>query len=354
MTLPVGNFCDAVRSSCRTCVDKSPVKISQEGIRSFLENLDKHQYEELAIDTPMHMPVKFSSMAEEINFIALIDLLNFGSGYRLSLHKLAQRGAFDTIRFGAMSFHIGGKPMTAETFKSITAYEVSEIFQFPIEREVHPPNMSFVTMLEPNELRPLADGIVSVLNTTGEFLQTHGYKDLAAFILDVTKPSGQPPSAIKLVEHLVRALPGLHDFYKINGDDVYLFKKAQILTYHLWMFFKDQDPERFNFVDIHDMTIFSDNVIPTILEHFGVFEIPKEWKDDMEANVDLGETRTTIMRAASVVACEEIVRQTRSDNPIGPVKDMKEGELDVYLWRVAKVGDYRKVPRLEFRNTVMF
>ncbi|KAG0173758.1 hypothetical protein DFQ28_011251 [Apophysomyces sp. BC1034] len=354
MSLPTGNFCEVVRSTCKACVDNSPVKVSQQGIRSFLEKLDKHQFEELAVDTPMHMPVKFETVADEINFIALIDLLNFGSGYRIPLHQLAQRGAFDTIRFGAMSFHIGGTPLTAETFKSITAFEVSETFQFPIDREVHPPNMPFVTMTEPTELKPLADGIASVLNSTGEFLHKHNYKDLASFILDVTKSGGQPPSAVKLVEHLVRALPGLHDFYQIDGADVYLFKKAQIMTYHLWMFFKDQLPDHFNFSDINELTIFSDNVIPTLLEHMGVIEIPKEWKDDMEADIDLGETRATILRAAAVIACEDIVRHTRSLQPLGPVKNMSEGDLDVYLWRLGKVGEYRSVPRFQLRDTVMF
>ncbi|KAI8379721.1 uncharacterized protein BYT42DRAFT_515239 [Radiomyces spectabilis] len=349
MPLPTGNYLEAIRTTSKEVVAKSPVKVSEEGIKNFLENLDKQQYEELSIDTPMRMPVKFDNIAEEVNFIALIDLLNFGSGYRVPLHELAGRGAFDTIRFGAMSFHIGGTPMTAETFKNITAFEVSEIFQFPIDREVQAPNMPGVTIGEPTPLKPLAQGIADVLNTTGEFLEKHGYKDLASFILDVTK--GGDSTAAKLVENLIKALPGLHDFYNIDGTEVYLFKKAQILVYHLWLFFKDQDPARFDFKDIHEMTIFSDNVIPTMLAHLGVLELPQSWKDDITANVDLGETRATILRAAAIVACEDIIRAAPT---VGPIPNMHEGDLDVYLWRLGKIGDYRKVPRFELRDTVMF
>ncbi|KAI7852410.1 hypothetical protein BDC45DRAFT_537304 [Circinella umbellata] len=357
MTLPQGDYLQAVRSSCRDLTENSPVKVSSNGIESFLKNLDKHRFEELSIDTPMRMPLKFSSLAEELNFVALIDLLNFGSGYRVPLHELAGRGAFDTIRFGAMSFHIGGTPMDAETFSSMTAFKVSEIFQFPIDREVKPKDMPFITMTEPTELKPLADGIVSVLNTTGEFLKQHNYKDLSTFILDVTKPvPGQKPSASKLVEHLVKALPGLRDTYTLNDNQpVYILKKAQILVYHLWMFFHDQQPDRFDFEDIDQLTVFADNVVPTLLIHLGVLEIPENWQKDIQDGQDMGETRATILRAASIVACEDIAKlANQGDSSVSSVTRMNEGELDVYLWRLGKEGDYRKIPRFALRDTVMF
>ncbi|KAI9270410.1 hypothetical protein BDA99DRAFT_501688 [Phascolomyces articulosus] len=357
MALPQGDYLEAVRSSCRALTENGPVKVSNDGIRSFLKDLDKHRFEELSVDTPMRMPLKFSSLAEELNFVALIDLLNFGSGFRVPLHELAGRGAFDTIRFGAMSFHIGGTPMDAETFSSMTAFKISEIFQFPIDREVKPKDMPFITMTEATELKPLADGITSVLNTTGEFLKQHKYNDLATFILDVTKPvPGQKPSASKLVEHLVKALPGLRDIYTLNGNQqVYLLKKAQIMVYHLWMFFREQEPDRFDFVDIDHLTVFADNVVPTLLVHLGVLEIPETWKADIREGQDLGETRATTLRAASVVACEQIVNLVKQGDPtVSTVTHMNEGNLDVYLWRLGKEGDNRKIPRFSLRDTVMF
>ncbi|KAI8096272.1 uncharacterized protein BX664DRAFT_382745 [Halteromyces radiatus] len=357
MVLPKSDFVQAVRTTCKQLVENSPVKISEQGVKNFLTKLEKPQYEELAIDTPIRMPLKFSSVAEEINFIAVIDLLNFGSGYRVPLHELAGRGAFDVIRFGVMSFHVGGTPMTTEKFKTIDIHEVSSIFQIPIEKEVPvKEDMPFMTTVQPTPIKPFAQGIVDVLNSTGAFLDQHGYKDLAAFILDVTKPdNNKKPSAVKLVEQLVRALPGLQDWTVTpQGDTVYLFKKAQILVYHLWLIFHDQDPDRFGFDDIDDLTIFADNVIPTMLIHLGVIDIPEAWQQELDNHKDVGEYKAYVLRAASVVACEEIVKISRSDAPVGQVHHMTEGALDVYLWRLGKVGDYRKVPRMEWRNTVMF
>jgi hypothetical protein len=90
--LPQGNFVEAVRTSCCSFVEKSAVKISPKGIEDFLNKLDKLQYQELAYDTTIKMPLKFQTIEEEVNFITVIDLLNFGSGYRVPLHELADRG----------------------------------------------------------------------------------------------------------------------------------------------------------------------------------------------------------------------------------------------------------------------
>ncbi|KAI7868908.1 hypothetical protein BDF14DRAFT_1874459 [Spinellus fusiger] len=350
--MPIPTLFEAIRTSCRQCIAKSHVQVSEERARHFLESLDTATFEELSTDSPMRMPLKFSSMAEEINFIAFIDLLNFGSGYRLPLHAAIDRGAFDTIRFGAMSFHIGGTPMTAEKFKDLSAFDISEIFQIPIDRDVHPPDMPFVTMTEATELKPLAASIASVLNTTGEFLKDNHYKDMASFILDTTSPTHGPPSAARLVSALVKALAGFQDTYCVQGQEVLIYKKAQLLVYHLWVFFRDHDPERFDFEDVGALTVFADNVIPTLLVHLGIVTIPQAWKEDIEANRDIGGERATVLRAASIVACERIVQLARSS--VGPVSTMKEGDLDIYLWRLGKEEAYRKIPRFEWRDTVMF
>ncbi|ORE04228.1 hypothetical protein BCV72DRAFT_278042 [Rhizopus microsporus var. microsporus] len=344
-TLPTGNFVEAVRTSCRALTEKSDkVKISKQGIDRFLSELDKKQYDELSYDSSVILPLKFSTMEEELNFISVINLLNFGSGYRLELHKYAGRGAFDTIRYGVMAMHIGGIPMDAKTFSEIDIFKVSEIFQFPIDKEVRHETLDFVTMSQPTPLKPLAVGITSTLNTTGKYLQDHRYKSLAHFILDHAKK--QPKDALYLVEALVRAFPALHDHYVFGDDKVYLFKKAQIMVYHLWFLLRHQVPDLFDFTNIDSLTVFADNVVPTMLIHLGVMEIADEWKETIEKNVDLSVEVTTALRAASVAACEDIVH---ASNGL-----MNTGGLDVYLWQLGKVGDYRKIPRLQLKDTIMF
>ncbi|KAI7889602.1 uncharacterized protein EV154DRAFT_423632 [Mucor mucedo] len=346
---PEGNIVEAVRTSCRAFVADSPVKVSGQGIELFLEKLDRLQYLELSNDVTIKMPLKFDTVHDEMNFITVIDLLNFGSGYRVPLHAMVDRGAFDTIRFGAMSFHIGGTPMDAETFKKMTVFQVAEIFQLPIDREVRHETLDFVTLTQPTELRPFADGLTSVINTTGEYLVEHGYKDLAQFIMDHVKTA--PQDACSLVKHFAQHLPGLFDKYKFDDHVVYLYKKAQIIVYHLYLTFREQLPEYFDFKDIDQLTIFSDNVIPTLLTELGVLQIPESWQTQITANQDLSLQQATTLRAAAVVACDDIVMAAKT---VGPISDMSTGALDVYLWRLAKEGDYRKIPRFQLKDTVMF
>ncbi|CAO3695739.1 unnamed protein product [Rhizopus stolonifer] len=342
-SLPTENFVDTVRSSCRLFTETSPVKISPRAIEQFLETLDAEQYKELAHDSTIRLPLKFSTDQQEINFVSMIDLLNFGSGYRMELHQAVDRGAFDTIRYGLMAMHIGGVDMDAKTLKEIDVYRVAELFQFPIEREVRHETLDFVTLTEPTELKALAVGIMNVLNKTGEYLMVHGYEDLASFIL--SKAKEVPQNAKFLTEELVKALVGLQDHYEFEGKKVYLFKKAQILVYHLWLTMREKVSE-FDFKDIDELTIFADNVIPTMLVQLGILEIPEEWLETIKKNQDLTEQVATTLRAASVVACDDLVKASKGT--------LTTGGLDVYLWRLGKVGDYRKIPRFQLKATVMF
>jgi hypothetical protein len=117
------------------------------------------------------------------------------------------------------------------------------------------------------------------------------------------------------------------------------------------MFFKDQDPARFNFSDIQELTIFSDNVIPTMLQHLKVIQIPDSLQHKIGAGRELTTEEAYLARAAAVVACERIVQKAHSQETF---PHMTEGELDVYLWRLGKEGEYRKIVRLQLQDTVMF
>ncbi|KAI8364973.1 hypothetical protein BD560DRAFT_436639 [Blakeslea trispora] len=352
-SLPEGNYVEAVRSSCARFIEQSPITIAQEGIDRFLTQLDRQQFDELAFDSTMKMPLRFNTLEEEINFITFIDLLNFGSGFRVPLHQLVDRGAFDAIRFGAMSFHISGKSMNAKTLQNMSIFEVAEIFQLPIDREVRHETLDFVTLTEPTALKPFAAGLTTVLNTTGDYLVAHQHQDLADFILHHVKQ--HPQQAAYLVSQLVQAFPGLQDSYQFPhaSEPVYLYKKAQIIVYHLWFTFRTQAPEHFDFKDIDQLTVFSDNVIPTMLIELGVItNVPESWQRAIQANEDLSVEAATTLRAAGVVACEAIVK--RSKEQIGSVPHMTTGGLDVYLWRLGKVGHYRQLPRFQLKETVMF
>jgi len=109
------------------------------------------------------IPLSFQSIEEEINFWSIVDLINFGSGYRHLLHKHCKRGAFQVICAGVMSMYIGGSGLSATYMKNLSLSEVSELFQLPfIEEEKL---NDYMSIPKPGPLKPL----ISMLHTHSSY-----------------------------------------------------------------------------------------------------------------------------------------------------------------------------------------
>src|SRR5271155_2352712 len=167
---------------------------------------------------------------------------------------------------------------------------------------------------------------------------------------------------------MVEAIPGFRDMAVVDGESVYLFKKIQLLTQDLYERFSKSQPELFNFYDIDQLTIFSDNVIPTVLHHLSIIrlDIPddgtprqigiiKGLQEDLRTGRETTEERSYVFRAAAVDACEIIVATAKSV-PHAPqfLKNMTAEQIDAYLWQLPKKGELRDIIRLSDPNTVFF
>lgn len=135
------------------------------------------------------MPLKFDNLIQEVNLIALAELLNFGSGYRVELKRLTTRGAFDTIRALVMSFHISQTDLSAKGLESMTIDGIANMAQLPMIEEVDHPNLQGVQIGQRTKLARMAGEIVQILNNTGEVLRRGGYQNLGTFAIDCAKKS---------------------------------------------------------------------------------------------------------------------------------------------------------------------
>ena len=54
------------------------------------------------------MPLKFPSVAAEVNLVSILSLLNFAHGYRVPLRRATGRGAYDSIRALIFSLYLSG------------------------------------------------------------------------------------------------------------------------------------------------------------------------------------------------------------------------------------------------------
>jgi hypothetical protein len=167
---------------------------------------------------------------------------------------------------------------------------------------------------------------------------------------------------------MVDAIPGFRDMAIVDEKPVYLFKKIQLLTSDLHLRFSKSNPELFSFYDFDELPIFSDNVVPTILNHLNIIPLSVDLDstlrqkhlvegllEDMRTGRETTMERSYTFRAAAVDACEIIVREAKEfPNANTFIRDMKAGQLDAYLWKIAKLGSTREVTRFSDPNTIYF
>jgi len=342
------NILDKVRESAQYVTENnSVVKVNESAIERFLEGLEESEFREKA--TPVVFPLKFDSPDEEINFIAIIDLLNFGSGFRHELHHALDRGAYESICFGAMAMYLsnGGK-LDAAFMKRVSLFDVGSYFDLPLSKEValQPGLYTY----QPSPLKPLAEKIKSVLNETGNILLSLGQSSLSSFIMEVTKPQPDaPPKAAHLVATLVETFPAFNDKSIFQGKEIFVLKKAQLLAGDLYRRFKETLPNRFDFIDVDRLTVFSDNVLPAVLRHYGILELSEPLKVHVDGKQELVDPEWEVaLRVSAIHACELIVQSAAQRPGNIPLNAM---ELDYFLWTKGKDPDFRKVERHSTKNT---
>ncbi|KAG0227244.1 hypothetical protein BGW42_003089 [Actinomortierella wolfii] len=350
------NLYKAVVETSRTCRENSKIEIDRKAINRFLSELTQESWSKHSIANGMSFPLRFESIEQEANILGLIDLLNTGHGWRKELHEASDRGAFDTIVFGVMSFHIGSQKTTGEALSKLTVWEVASHFGIPLQKDV-PTEIALVTMSKPTELVKFAKQITQVLNETGQVLIQQKFDTLGAFIMDAAKRANG--SGEKFSEILINTFPAFQDATELDGQPVYIFKKALLLASTLERRFGATEP-LFKFNDIHKSPIFADNVIPTMLVHFGTLILPENLKHTVQEGQSTSVEESYRLRAASIDVCHEIARIANSGEAkeickvdFGP-QGMREVDLDVYLWRVAKEPHLRKIPRFHCKDTIFF
>lgn len=165
---------------------------------------------------------------------------------------------------------------------------------------------------------------------------------------------------------MVEAISGFRDLGVVDGEPVYLFKKVQLLVLDLHKRFSESHSELFYFHDIGEMTVFADNVIPTMLHHLEIISLDNPngtsrqigilqgLQEDLKTGRDSTMERSLMFRAAAVDACETILQRAKEANLAPFITNMTAEQLGAYLWHVAKEGTTRQVIRFCDSNTIYF
>ncbi|OQR95859.1 hypothetical protein THRCLA_07508 [Thraustotheca clavata] len=325
-----------VRASCAVFMEEKAksVKISQEKIDSLASTVNPEQF--AALSDPVRYPLAFRSLSDELNFIALVNLLNFGSGYRKPLHQITERGAHETMTFGAIGLYISEPRLDAKFLRGLSLESVASYFSLPTERDEQLSPGIYIS--KPGPLKPLAESIQKVLNESGQILLDLGFEDFGAFL--IAKIKNTPTTASDLVEIIATTFPAFHD---VSGSVSFL-KKAQCFVASLYRRFADED-EAFKFEDIAKLTAFSDSGLPCVLHAMGILEYSAELEEQIEKETLLPHGGVEVeLRAAAVVACDQIIAASGFDMI----------SLGSYLWRIGKEPTYRSKKRHATQDTVYY
>ncbi|KAF9932899.1 hypothetical protein FBU30_007058 [Linnemannia zychae] len=350
------NLYDTIYTSSKSCRERSNIKIDHGAIDLFLENLTQESWSKHSVANGMSFPLRFESLEQEVNILSLIDILNTGHGFRKELHEDSDRGAFDTIVFGTMSLHISSSDTSANALSKMSGWEVGEHFGITMQKD-EPTELPHVTVSKPTVASKLAGQLQGVLNETGRILKEKKFETLGAFVIDAAKKANG--SGEKFSEILINTFPAFQDYADIDGENVYIFKKALLLASTLERRFATKEPI-FAFSGLERSPIFADNVIPTMMVHLGILILPENLKHTVQENGVTSVEESYRLRAAAVDGCREIVERAnqKGENKIGKVEYGENGmsscDLDVYLWRVAKEPQYRKIPRFHCKDTIFF
>ncbi|KDN37653.1 hypothetical protein K437DRAFT_259708 [Tilletiaria anomala UBC 951] len=381
-----------VRKSCKELREASGISISSSKIDAFLRSLDEYTYERLKKEHGVNFPLQFASIHVEVNFLAVLALLNTLSGYRSVFHQHTGSGAYQNVIKLLFGLYIGsaddggtGK-LSAHGLASLTEDDVAGIWGVSLlEERPHESMPAVVVGKRGGAMLEVVQLVVKLCRETGNILLQGGYPDLGAFALEalkegerIEKQKGEATGVDTVVDKLVRGIPGFADMHLVDGKQpVYLFKKAFFFVYSIHARFAGNSSFPVRLPSVNDLPMFVDNVIPTMIKHFGMIDIsesssaalqqwanpstkPTSSANGVEEGPELSHDEAYRVRAAALdagVAITARAKELAQAEPerYGWMSTMVEVDVDGYLWAVAKDDQaLRKVPRLVEKQTIMY
>ncbi|CAA7259246.1 unnamed protein product [Cyclocybe aegerita] len=408
---PSSGFLQAIRQSSKELRIASGISITPDHIqRLLLSPTFTTSFKRVSKHHGLTLPLKFSSHLDELNFFSVLSLLNFGSGYRVPLHTASGRGAWDSVRALTFSLYLtsttgDGDLLSSKGLQTIGVAKVAELLGVSLHVEKPHDKLPGVVVGElGGPLYEFVRLVVSTLNKTGEMLENLGYVNLGAFIAEALREAGtvqgrSDDAAIEVIlERIVRAFPGFRDMAEVNGQNIYCFKKALFLIHAITIRFGSFRPPPFPVPNTNNIPVFSDNVLPSLLIHLGIIDLPTTGtlsnllvfpdagseeklktllnlpppldvkpadtaqKKVPEEGPVLTADQSYILRAAAIDACELIIETAQSLDPaflnaseVEWLPKITLPDLDMWIWAVAKDrSDYRALERFVAKDTVYF
>jgi hypothetical protein len=306
---------ERVLPSCRRVAESARlVTINEAALAAFAERIAP-----LLPAAMTHTPHHFAGDVEQtVAYFLVLDALNFGSGFFAHYRPYrGEKGYFALATALRDWFAEQGQP-TPAALQAIDAAEMSRILgQDPASAP----------------LRPFIGWAVEALHQLGRFIEV----DLNGRCANMLTYGNH--HADDMVTLLCR-MPMFRDVATLDGEEVWLLKRAQILVHDTAI--AGAERSLFTIEGLNRLTVFADNMLPFVLEANGVLR----YDPALSHRIGRGETlrpgcRAEIeLRALSVHACELLRLELAR---LGVVASARE--VDFALWNAGvatpESGDHR-------------
>ena len=352
----------SVRAAAADAAAAAHIAVDTPAIDRVLRGIDAQAFARLRTNHGGSVPLRFESPDEHLNFVCVMVLLNACSGYRDAFHAATGRGAADNMRRLALGLFLthndGPSPLSAAGLERLRAPLLAEVLGVSLHTEAPHPVLPGVTVgTRGGPLADALDALAEMCRTTGAFLMSRGCADLGTYVARAVEAALADSAApLDVLLGALAEVPGFADARTVDGRQVYIYKKAFLLIHTLLTSDRIGHPAlaalaaRSRADIVPQLPLFVDNVIPTLLIHWGVLT-----NVDVPPGHELSHDAGYRIRAAALAAGSQIAARAHalaSEPSLPFLAHVTEAELDAYLWSIAKEPALRALPRLAEKSTM--
>lgn len=306
-----------IREGCRQVADAASfVRIDRARLEQYARDFPVTELGKATLDPATHYVGRGK---DTLLFVLALDTINFGSGYFPHIKKRAGMSGYFTVAAGLNDWFKAEGPPSAERLESLTRADCARIFG-------------------------QVEGDAVALELMGLF--AGALKDLGALLL--ARFGGEATRLVETARHkaanlirILRQMPYFDDVAIWRGRAVPFMKRAQLTAADLNLAFAGEGWGRFD--DLHDLTIFADNLVPHVLRVDGVLS----YDPALLARISTGEVlkagspEEVEIRAAALHAVEVLKGHLRAAGH----NRITSMALDYLLWNRGQADRYKAAPR---------
>lgn len=207
---PSGQFISRVRSTSRAVRESANIKarpfplssrlfeltfpqINAEAIDKLLSTVPQETFDRLKHQHGVSFPLKFTSIEDEVNFLAVLSLLNTLSGYREPFHAATGQGAYQNVVKLLFGLYItqptdgaGESLLSARGLAGLKGETLEQIWGVSSYTEQPHESLPGVTVGQRGgDMNDVVQLIVGCCNETGKILLDAGYASLGQYVMQV-------------------------------------------------------------------------------------------------------------------------------------------------------------------------